>query len=295
MDDATYKKLTKNFPKEVVKPAPKGKFGSYVPHHIYTQRLVDVIPGGYDFTYEVVRAKDNSIIGAKCKLYIKSTEQTIEEVGDVDVNAVNRKITESELLKLAVSDGIKRCCMRLGIGLELWSGGVSEEDFYADDEVVVETKPKAPKEEPKEELHFDVGPPVNNAQEINEILTGMEPEERFRKQYKKEAFDKVVAKGFPTEVNDWTEEQVKDFIEEFADVKNDISDLVQEIPGKIKYNEKKCPECGKSENIEDNREKKQSDPGKFGKIPSWACSKYNGANGCGWVGWDDDDCPPEWR
>ena len=50
MDKETQKKLTKNFPKDVVKPAPKGKFGAYVPHHIYTQRLVDVIPGGYDFT-----------------------------------------------------------------------------------------------------------------------------------------------------------------------------------------------------------------------------------------------------
>ena len=77
---------------------------------------------------EIVRAKDNSIIGAKCKLYIKSTEQTIEEVGDVDMNALNRNITESELLKLAVSDGIKRCCMRLGIGLELWTGDTTEEE-----------------------------------------------------------------------------------------------------------------------------------------------------------------------
>src|SRR5210317_621000 len=104
MNKETIKKLTKDFPKDVVKPAPKGKFGSYVPHHIYTQRLVDVIPGGYDFTYDVVRGKDNAIIGAKCTLYIKATEQTIQEVGDVDMNAVNRNITESELLKLAVSD-----------------------------------------------------------------------------------------------------------------------------------------------------------------------------------------------
>ncbi len=149
MDKETQKKLTKNFPKEVVKKAPKGKYGDYVPHHLYTQRLVDVIPGGYDYTYEVVRGADNSIIGAKCKLYIKSTDQTIEEVGDVDVNAVNRNITESELLKLAVSDGIKRCCMRLGIGLELWTGGVSEEHHYAEN---VEVKPTTNRETKKAEV-----------------------------------------------------------------------------------------------------------------------------------------------
>jgi len=65
VDKETQKKLIKNFPKEVVMKAPKGKYGDYVPHHIYTQRLVDVIPGGYDYTYEVVRGADNSIIGAK--------------------------------------------------------------------------------------------------------------------------------------------------------------------------------------------------------------------------------------
>ena len=43
MDKETQKKLTKDFPKSVVKSAPAGKFGDYVPHHIYTQRLVDVI------------------------------------------------------------------------------------------------------------------------------------------------------------------------------------------------------------------------------------------------------------
>ena len=149
MDKETQKKLTKNFPKEVVKKAPKGKYGDYVPHHLYTQRLVDVIPGGYDYTYEVIRGADNAIIGAKCKLYIKATEQTIEEVGDVDMNAVKRNITESELLKLAVSDGNKRCCMRLGIGLELWTGGVSEEEHYAES---TELKPTTNRETKKAEV-----------------------------------------------------------------------------------------------------------------------------------------------
>ena len=64
MNKETQKKLIKDFPKSVVKPAPKGKFGDYVPHHIYTQRLVDVIPGGYDFTFTEIRGKDTAIVGA---------------------------------------------------------------------------------------------------------------------------------------------------------------------------------------------------------------------------------------
>ena len=61
MDKETYKKLTKDFPKSVVKKAPQGKFGDYVPHHIYTQRLVDVIGGNYDFTFEETRDKDTHL------------------------------------------------------------------------------------------------------------------------------------------------------------------------------------------------------------------------------------------
>tara|TARA_R100000781_G_scaffold76184_1_gene47346 strand:+ start:2676 stop:3557 length:882 start_codon:yes stop_codon:yes gene_type:complete len=132
MDKETHKKLIKDFPSSVVKPAPKGKFGDYVPHHIYTQRLVDVIPGKYNFSYEIVRGKDNTIVGAKCRLEIEKLG-VVEEVGDVDMNAFKRNITESEILKLAVSDGIKRCCMRFGIGLELWTGGTTEEEHYAND------------------------------------------------------------------------------------------------------------------------------------------------------------------
>ena len=39
MDKDSIKKLTKPFSKDDVKPAPKGKFGSYVPHHLVTKRL----------------------------------------------------------------------------------------------------------------------------------------------------------------------------------------------------------------------------------------------------------------
>ena len=133
MDKDTYKKLTKNFSKDVVKPAPKGKFGSYVPHHIYTQRLVDVVGGKYNFyVKETVRDKNNAVVGAVCRLEIEGLG-VVEEIGDVDTTQINRKqgITESEILKLAVSDGIKRCCMRFGIGLELWTGDTTEEEHYA--------------------------------------------------------------------------------------------------------------------------------------------------------------------
>jgi hypothetical protein len=130
LDKETHKKLTANFPKSVVKKAPQGKYGDYVPHHIYTKRLVDVVGGKYNFTYDIIRDKDNAVVGAKCTLEIADLG-TVQEVGDVDRHGLARNLTESEILKLAVSDGIKRCCMRFGIGLELWTGDTTEEEHYA--------------------------------------------------------------------------------------------------------------------------------------------------------------------
>jgi hypothetical protein len=304
MNKETQKKLTKDFPKSVVKKAPQGKFGDYVPHHIYTQRLVDVIGGGYDFTFEETRDKTGAIIGAKCRLYIKSTDQTIEEVGDVDVNAVKRNITESEILKLAVSDGIKRCCMRLGIGLELWTGGVTEEEHYAE---VQTSKPKMTKdkedikvlEKAKKDFAKDVEEQPNNAQQLNTFMTATVSDEVVKAVIKRDVYRDVVSKGFPEEVEDWDDKQIeifKDLVFETQQVDSTKTDveIVEEVFGEIKDLTKNCPDCGKSEYIEDNRKKKQDEPDKYGKIPSWTCSNYKEKNGCGWKAWGDTDCPTEW-
>ena len=43
--------LSRKFPKDWIKKAPKGKFGNYVPHPVITQRLLEVC-GPFD--WEVV-------------------------------------------------------------------------------------------------------------------------------------------------------------------------------------------------------------------------------------------------
>ena len=310
MDKETQKKLTKDFPKSVVKSAPAGKFGDYVPHHIYTQRLVDVIGGGYDFTFEETRDKTGAIIGAKCRLYIKSTDQTIEEVGDVDMNAVKRNITESEILKLAVSDGIKRCCMRLGIGLELWTGGVTEEEHYAAQQpiqktgtikdVVIDKKEQESLEKAKQDFASDIESNPNNKQDLAKFMEATVKDEAKREQIKKDIYNDVVSKGFPKDVNDWDSSQLdifKDLVFESNESNTKQSDIeiVEEVFGQVQDNSpKKCPQCNTQGNIEDNREKKASDP-KFSKIPDFSCSQYGESNGCGWASWiGNDDCPTEW-
>ena len=311
MDKETQKKLTKDFPKSVVKSAPAGKFGDYVPHHIYTQRLVDVIGGGYDFTFEETRDKTGAIIGAKCRLYIKSSDQTIEEVGDVDMNAVKRNITESEILKLAVSDGIKRCCMRLGIGLELWTGGVTEEEHYSAPQPIQKTgtvKDQVIEKEDelakaKQDFAKDVSADPTNKQELAKFMDATIKDKAKRDKLKKKVYDDVVAKGFPKEINDWDKSQVEIYKDEVftanEDKTPDTTEAEEILGAKVTYSgpptdeNKVCPNCTEAGSVVDNRDKK-SDP-KFSKIPDYACQKAPYGSGCGWAAWSgNESIPSEW-
>jgi len=293
MNKETIKKLTKNFPKDVVKQAPKGKFGSYVPHHLYTQRLVDVVGGQYNFLIkEIIRDKDNAVVGAVCRLEIEGLG-VVEEVGDVDTHAISRNITESEVLKLAVSDGIKRCCMRFGIGLELWTGGVTEEEHYAGvEEDVVSIAKKTV--ESAEKFAEDIGAEVKVADNLNIFIETFNDSADKKANAKKTAYQQTVEQGAETDVEKWTDDQQemfyaffevaineKDIVDTLEDV--GISAEVKEVVVKEDNDKITCDNCKSSEYVEDNSEKKASDPAKYGRIPTLVCSNYGSNEGCGEV------------
>ena len=293
MNKETIKKLTKNFPKDVVKQAPKGKFGSYVPHHLYTQRLVDVVGGQYNFLIkEVIRDKDNAVVGAICRLEIEGLG-VVEEVGDVDTHAISRNITESEVLKLAVSDGIKRCCMRFGIGLELWTGGVTEEEHYAgvEEDVVSVAKTTV---ESAEKFAEDIGAEVKVADNLNVFMDSFDVPKDKKSKAKTDAYAKVVDEGADKSVESWTEEEQEMFYAFFEVAINEkdivdtledagISAEVKEVVVKEDNDKITCDNCKSSEYVEDNSEKKASDPAKYGRIPTLVCSNYGSNEGCGEV------------
>jgi len=208
MDKDTYKKLIKDFPKSVVKPAPKGKFGSYVPHHLYTQRLVDVVGGKYNFfVKEIIRDKDNAVVGAVCVLEIEGLGK-MEEVGDVDLTQINRKqgITESEILKLAVSDGLKRCCMRFGIGLELWTGGVTEEEHYAGEQ----EQPK--KKQVVQESGKSPSKPIITELALKKmVMSRCNDDKTFASKCYKQCMERTIIKTNIDNVDKWTQETIKVF------------------------------------------------------------------------------------
>jgi len=119
--------LSRPFPDSLVKKKPGGKFqASYVEHSVISQRLLEVV-GPHTFTVDKpVTNPDGVVVGclATLEVMVDGEFVTITEVGDVEHPSGNNGAN----LKNAASDAIKRCAMRLGVGLSLWS----QENYYLD-------------------------------------------------------------------------------------------------------------------------------------------------------------------
>ena len=295
MNKETKKKLLAPFPEEVVQDPPKGKFGKFVNHAVYVERLRDC-DVEYEWEFDPIIINDK-VIGAIGKLTIDG--KVYQGAGDVEAPALARA-TVGECLKLAESDAFKRASMRAGLGVELWSG---TDDFY-DDEGAPPPKPKPNKPSPtaKEvavttnesanKFAEDIGAEKKSiGDQLNDILKEMIPNEKKMQEVKTKVYNDMVSSTEVNEdVNNWTSKDMDKFlnrVEVFLEDEN-IIDVV--IGAEVI---KECPSCKQTGNVEDNREKK-SDP-KFSKIPDFACSNYGENDGCGkgwWIG--NDDLPTEW-
>ena len=244
MNKETQKKLIKDFPKNVINKAPQGKFGDYISHGIITKRLVDVAPD-YNFTYEVLRDKDNAIVGAKCRLEIPGLGIK-EDVGDVDRHAIGRNLTESELLKLAVSDGIKRCAMRFGLGLDqLWNGGVTEEEHYSAPQPIQKTgtvkdqvieKEDEALKKAKENFAKDVAqpPPPKITQEALQemVFISCNEDKNFANKCWKTSMEITKLKAKVSgDVSSWNESNIKTFLDNVETFVTNYADEYKERTG----------------------------------------------------------------
>ena len=331
MSEAKKKKweeLRKPFAKNVVKPAPKGGFGSYVPHHIYTRRMVDSgLP--YSFrTLEVIKGTEGYVIAVICELDIDGT--VVGETGDVDQNVYTRvkngTQSEGELVKFAVSDAFKRCMMRHGVGLELWEQDLTEEEHQTgseENEVAVQTPTKATK---KKQVTPKTGTPHSKvvttvADQLNSLMDDMVANAGGDKSViQKQAYEELTEsedpkKRLPKEVDDWDNNQMIIFMDEFERVHNiyiqekpfvkDVNidtAVVEEVFGASEEKAlRQCPECKSSEWIKDNRPEKNNpelvagNP-KIKNIPDFKCDSYDTANGCGWGDWigANSSIPTSW-
>jgi len=321
MSEAKKKKweeLRKPFAKNVVKPAPKGKFGSYVPHHIYTRRLVDSgLP--YSFrTIEVHKGTEGYVIAVVCELDIDGN--VVGETGDVDQNVYTRvkngTQSEGELVKFAVSDAFKRCMMRHGVGLELWEQDLSEEEHQigsGETEVAVQTPTKETKKKqvtPKTGTpHSEVDTPV--ADQLNSLMEEMVANAGGDKSaIQKQAYAELTGsedpkKRLPKEVEDWDSSHMGIFMDEFERLHNIYTQekpfvedtnidttVVDEVFGNAEDKaERQCPECKSTKWIVDARPKK-NDPKliaenpKIKNIPDFKCENWgDDYDGCGWGDW----------
>jgi hypothetical protein len=141
------------FPRSLIKSPAPGKHGEYVKHSTVTERLLHEL-GGFSFeVVEVVRgyapeivtrgdnprtypARDGAVVGVlgRLSVTVDGVDRTITEVGSEDNPAMGH---DGDNLKNATSDALKRCAMRLGVGLHLWS----QEFYYLDAQLAKQAQP----------------------------------------------------------------------------------------------------------------------------------------------------------
>ena len=160
-------KLSKEWNKAVVKKLPVSykKDGiSYVDHTQVTQRLIALIPdvqfkaGSFIYDdYEDLEGRRRKILtGVEYTIEgtIDGHLRSVTEVGmcDKPFEVEGRKpANNGERAKECISDAVKRCGMRLGIGIELYDSSAWL-SAYLESPKLVANKPKKEKPKPKDPI-----------------------------------------------------------------------------------------------------------------------------------------------
>ncbi len=111
--------LVKRIPQAYVKTKPGGFQADYVSHADIQQILLAKIGPCTQEVKELIYNADHQLQGCILRMTYEIDGQTvvIEEAGDVERPGANNGANA----KNAVSDAVKRCAMRVGVGLHLWS------------------------------------------------------------------------------------------------------------------------------------------------------------------------------
>tara|TARA_Y100000361_G_scaffold147385_1_gene158848 strand:+ start:351 stop:1322 length:972 start_codon:yes stop_codon:yes gene_type:complete len=242
MDDKNIKAITKPFSKDEIKKAPKGKFGDYVPHHLVTARLNKYAFGEWSHTLkEVIRNHKGEVRAVVTTFTLWGVSH--DEVGDVDNTAVNNNNTEGELLKLCMSDALKRGAMRHGIGLHLWTGDITEEEHYyttpKQDTVEVakvdkrkkENKPtqdvKDITEESIKKFEEDIGY-KKVAKQIASVIEGFDLPKDIENQAKQTSYTQFTGQGNDKDVEKWDNNMIGQYLDLFEQIANEIGDKAEQ-------------------------------------------------------------------
>lgn len=111
--------LAKRIPKSYIKTKPGGFAADYCSHADVQQMLIAKlgVPPSQEIT-QIIRNADGQAQGVVLRMVFNIDGDTvvIDEVGECERPGQNDGLN----VKNAVSDAVKRCAMRIGLGLELW-------------------------------------------------------------------------------------------------------------------------------------------------------------------------------
>lgn len=122
--------VTQEVPKEAIRTRPGrgGKTFSYVSHDWVTGVLNDAFGFDWDFEAlpETLRVSEAGV-GIFCRLTVRKDGSPVTKV-EFGWKENIKGMTEGDRIKSAVSDGLRRCAMRLGVGLSLYGGDMTAQD-----------------------------------------------------------------------------------------------------------------------------------------------------------------------
>jgi len=215
MDKETRKKLLKPFPKEYHKPAPKGRFGKYVPHYRYVERLRDCLGDNYGWKVEAIYGiykGEQRIVGAKGTITIEGLG-TFDGVGDVKDFQLSSQ-ADGTNYKFAESDAFKRACMHFGLGVELWSGDVTEEEDMVNEAHSSNTEDTPKKKEVAQETGTPHSKPRITEASLKEIvLTSCKDNVDFAKKCYKDCMNRTIIKTRQDDIALWEDETITTFLD----------------------------------------------------------------------------------
>ena len=127
-------RLAKPFPDRDVERKPGGSGGDYVKHSTVTEKLLATV-GPFSTRVDHIIYDGDILSGVVLTLTVTVDGRTVSvtEAGD---NENPTAKTNGARLKDCMSDAIKRCAMRVGVGLHLWS-----QDSYRLHEALIKSAP----------------------------------------------------------------------------------------------------------------------------------------------------------
>lgn len=167
------RELSKPFAAKLIEKKPGGTGGDYVSHSTVTERALSIL-GGYSIEdVELIKEADGMVTGALVQIACEIDGNRVRMIEAGDVENPTRHKTNGARAKDAMSDAVKRCWMRLGLGLHLWS----QENYFLHAYLTREYPDEVPAVQPEKPQEPEQESPVGigeaHANRLSKKLQGL--------------------------------------------------------------------------------------------------------------------------